>query len=251
MQVMYTCVDGEIKQFELPDPGDWVLPGVVWGAFDQLMTPAYWAGQAWQHAFLRTYEDLSLGRSLAEELAACLLGGYGMPAALGLSAYQKLRSLGLLEGTPEASLLEDVLSEPMVIGNRQRMYRFPHQKARYLAGCLAGLSQIDQSLDDVAFRNSLTSLPGVGLKTASWIVRNMRQSNSVAIIDVHILRVCREMGVFAPKLSPERDYIALENEFLIFAEALGTPAFSLDGLIWSYMRTEMPNTSQLALFDPA
>jgi thermostable 8-oxoguanine DNA glycosylase len=248
---MYTCIDGHIAQLELPDVCDDVLPGVPWGAFDQVMTPAYWAGQAWQHSLLRTYEDLSLGRSLAEELAACLLGGYGMPAAVGLCAYERLRSLGLLAGTPHASQLENALSQPMLVGNRLWTYRFPRQKARYLAGCLAALPEVDQTLDDVSLRNKLTDLPGIGMKTASWIVRNIRRSNSVAIIDVHILRVCREMGVFAPELSPERDYIALENDFLIFAEALGTPAFSLDGLIWSYMRMDISKTSQLALFDSA
>lgn len=236
MQTMHACIGGEIKRFDLPDPSDCVLPGIPWGAFDELLTPAYWAGQAWQHAMLGTYEDLSLGRSLAEEIAACLLGGFGMPAEMGLCAFDRLRSLGLLDGTPDAQTLEMELSRPMVITGRSRTYRFPRQKARYLAESLRRLPQINQDSDDIDLRNELTHLPGIGLKTASWIVRNVRRSDAVAVIDVHILRACRGMGVFESGLSPARDYIALENSFLVFADALGTAPSILDGLMWSYMR---------------
>lgn len=248
MQVMWTLLNGEIKRLELPDPAYHVLPGVVWGAFDQLSTPAYWAGQAWQHSMLQTYEDLSLGRNLPEELAACLLGGYGMPAAVGLMAYKRIRDLGLLEVKPAATELEAVLSEPIFIGGRNWTYRFPRQKAKFLSHCLQRLDEIDTTADDIAFRNQLTCLPGIGLKTASWIVRNLRQSDSVAIIDVHILRAGRRMGLFDPTLTPEKNYISLENDFLLFADAIGARASHLDGLIWSYLRVSNRVPIQALLF---
>lgn len=249
MQVMWTVIDGEVKQLDLPDPAEQVLPGVLWGAFDQVSTPAYWAGQAWQHTLLRTYEDLSLGRSLSEELAACLLGGYGMPAVVGLKAYERVRSLGLLKAKPTAAVLESVLSDPLDVNGRKWVYRFPRQKARFLAECLQRLDEVDLAADDVALRNQLTLLPGIGLKTASWIVRNLRNSDYVAIIDVHILRTGRSMGIFDPSLTPEKDYISLENAFLLFADALGTRASRLDGLIWSYLRVNTANPIQRSLFD--
>jgi len=249
MQVMWTVIDGEIKQLDLPDPADQVLPGIFWGAFDQVSTPAYWAGQAWQHELLRTYENLRLGRSLAEELAACLLGGYGMPAALGLKAYERVRALGLLSMKPSGAALEAVLSEPFEIDGRKWAYRFPHQKARYLSESLRLLEEVDPITDDVTLRNQLTQLPGVGMKTASWIVRNIRNSNYVAIIDVHILRAGRAIGLFNPILTPEKDYVALENDFLVFADALGARASRLDGLIWSYLRANRAASKQCRLFD--
>src|SRR3954463_6907536 len=91
MQVMHAIISGAPRQRLLPEATDQVLPGVVWGAFDELLTPAFWLGQAWQHEALGTFSDLRLGRSLVEELAACLLGGFGMPAELGLAAYRRLR----------------------------------------------------------------------------------------------------------------------------------------------------------------
>ena len=64
MQTMRTIVEGEIRKLELPPPEDEVLPGIRWGAFDELLTPAYWKGQAWQHQEVGTYDDLRLGGSL-------------------------------------------------------------------------------------------------------------------------------------------------------------------------------------------
>ena len=87
MQIMYARIDGDLQHLELPDSEEMVLPGIRWGAFDELLTPAFWRGQAWQHEKLGTYERLRLGRNLAEEVAACLLGGFGMKAEIGLAAF--------------------------------------------------------------------------------------------------------------------------------------------------------------------
>jgi hypothetical protein len=73
MQEMYSLIGDTIERLELPDPNDFVLPGIRWGAFDELLTPAYWRGQAWQHERLGTYRHLRLGSTLSEEIApACL-----------------------------------------------------------------------------------------------------------------------------------------------------------------------------------
>jgi thermostable 8-oxoguanine DNA glycosylase len=236
MQVMYALIAGTTERLELPSPDEYVLPGIRWGAFDELLTPAYWRGQAWQHERLGTYRHLRLGHTLAEELAACLLGGFGMKAELGLAAYARLRDRGLLEGTPTDSLLERSLAEPFVIRGYARRYRFPRQKARYLAGCLRLLSDFAEPSDDVVLRDQLAEFPGIGLKTASWIVRNYCGSNRVAVLDVHILRAGRHIGLFPPEISPQRHYCNLEDAFIRFAAALDTGAGMLDGMIWDYMR---------------
>lgn len=239
MQVMYALIAGATERLELPSPDEHVLPGIRWGAFDELLTPAYWRGQAWQHERLGTYRDLRLGRTLAEELAACLLGGFGMKAEFGLAAYARLRDRGLLDGTPTEGLLECNLAEPFAIRGHTRRYRFPRQKARYLAGCLRLLSHFTEPQDDVVLRDRLAEFPGIGLKTASWIVRNYRGSNRVAVIDVHILRAGRHIGLFPPESTPHRHYCNLERAFIRFATALDAGAGTLDGLIWDYMRRLM------------
>jgi len=244
MQVMYAVVNGALRELTLPKPDEHVLPGIRWGAFDELMTPAYWRSQAWQLAEEEgAFGDFRLGRSLVEETAACLLGGYGMPAELGLAAYGRLRARGLLIGLPSSGTLEAALSEPFQIGAVCRAYRFPRQKARYLAACLGQLKYFAEPADDDALRDRLATLPGVGLKTASWIVRNYRASNAVAVIDIHILRAGRHIGLFDPNWTPQACYHKLERAFLRFASALGTPASLLDSIMWDQMR-RMPSKSR-------
>lgn len=220
----------------MPNREAYVMPGIMWGSFDELMTPAYWRGQTWQHEQLGNYKNFRLGRSLREEVAACLLGGFGMKADLGLLAFDRLREAGLLTETPLAPDIESLLEKPFEIEGKKKHYRFPRQKAHYLAGCLDALNNLNESNDDIQFRNQLMELPGIGPKTASWIVRNYKGSNAVAIIDVHILRIGKHIGFFSKNMDPQKDYIALENAFINFAQAIKVSAGLLDAIMWDYMR---------------
>ncbi len=183
MQTMYALVDDAVQTLHMPGPDTLVLPGIRWGSFDELLTPAYWHSQVWHHDQLGTYKTLRLGKSLVEETAACLLGGFGMRAELGLAAFARLRDRELLSSGTTSQALEIALSTPFDIQGRQWSYRFPRQKARYLAGCLSRLGYFSEPTNDVELRDKLATLPGIGLKTASWIVRNHRSSNAVAIVD--------------------------------------------------------------------
>jgi hypothetical protein len=120
MQTMTTIVDGEVRRFRLPPPTKRLSGGNCWGRFDELFTPAFWRGQAWQHQLSGGYENNRLGHSLHEELAACLLGGFGMPAALGLAAFARLCDRGLIfAGVPEEALF-GALAEPLFLGDQAR-----------------------------------------------------------------------------------------------------------------------------------
>jgi thermostable 8-oxoguanine DNA glycosylase len=233
---MYSMVRGTIRQLSFPAPAQPVLPGLTWGAFDELLTPAYWRGQAWQHEQLGTYQNLRLGRTLVEEVAACLLGGYGMPADLALAAYHRIRDANILGELPRPEDIEAILVQPMEINGRVRHYRFSRQKARYLSACLERLAGFSIPAEDIQFRDRLAELPGLGLKTASWIVRNMRHSSVVAVIDVHILRACRYMGLFPVEWSQQHNYRELEHRFVTFARAIDVSPATLDALMWDYMR---------------
>jgi len=227
---------GRSIQLCLPAADDDVMPDTCWGRFDELFTPAYWRGQAWQHEGSGAYEPARLGLNLAEEVSACLLGGYGIPAELGIAAFHRLRDIGLLQGKPEAHDLEAALSMPLPMGSGLRRYRFARSKAACLAGALRGLSNVDPALPDRELRDSLVSLPGIGPKTASWVVRNMRCSDQVAIIDIHIARAGRIAGFFSQAWDPARHYTAMEDAFLRFAGAIEVRASVLDNLMWDHMR---------------
>jgi thermostable 8-oxoguanine DNA glycosylase len=238
-----TSIEGVRKRLSLPDPDADVLPGMVWGHCEYLFTPAFWAAHAWQCSLAgRLPSRHRLGSTLPEEVAACILGGYGIPAEVGLEAYSRLRCRGLLNGEASAEELLAVLSEPLLVHGRRVQYRFARQKAAHLAVTLRALgrSPVLSALSDVEFRDWLTQLPGVGLKTASWITRNFRGSNAVAIIDVHVFRAGRLAGLYSKALRIARDYAELERGFLSFASAIGVPASQLDALMWDFMRRVGP-----------
>ncbi|RTM14483.1 MAG: hypothetical protein E6R08_08475 [Nevskiaceae bacterium] len=237
MQTMYTIFAEETFERRMPAADTLLQSGLSWGRFDELFTPAYWCGQAWQAKVHGHYGRLSLGNSLAEETAACLLGGYGMPAEIGLAAFKRLRDRGLLTQVSPASDIERHLSEPFDLSGRSQRYRFPRQKAGYLTACLAAIADLDEDdLDDLSLRDQLTKMPGIGLKTASWIVRNRRLSSAVAVLDVHILRAGRIIGLFGETESPSKDYLSLEARFVNLAEEIETPAWLLDAVMWQHMR---------------
>ena len=237
MQTMRIGVAEHDSAVTMPDAGTEVLPGLPWGRFDALGTPAYWRGQTLQYERSGRYASTRLGADLIEEVAACLLGGYGMPAEVGLAAFRRLRDGRLLDARAGRSTLEDALAAPLDVGGRMRpLPCFPRQKAAYLAGCLARLERYAAPADDVALRGDLMGMPGIGPKTASWIVRNHRRSDRVAILDVHVVRAGVVLGLFPPDASPARDYLGLEATFLGFAAAIGVAAGPLDSIMWHHMR---------------
>ena len=79
---------------ELPEPEAEVMPGVRWGDVAAFPTPAYWAYQVMARRIERNAIRYRLGTSLKEEVGACLLGGHGIPAKVGVVAFEHLRRRG-------------------------------------------------------------------------------------------------------------------------------------------------------------
>lgn len=184
-----------------------------------------------------------LGETLQDEVVGCLLGGHGAPAEVGLAAYHRLRAALAVVATDilEQEAIEQLLLEPLIINGRSVRYRFARQRAKYLAGALWGLQRIDEDcLNDLELRSALMELPGIGPKTASWIVRNRRSSDQVAILDLHIIRAGRYMGFFPDDADPARNYLGLERRFLDFCTGAAVRASHMDAVIWSTMRSLNP-----------
>ena len=227
------------------------INGLVWGFAEEIGSPAYWAAQAWMWE-VEAPTHYKLGRSLEEELIACLLGGYGIPAEVGLAAYERLRAVNaenpcrLLD---EDAVLE-LLADPLDLNGRLVRYRFAKQKSAYLAGSMRALRSLDREAPDRDLRDALTALPGVGPKTASWVVRNWRDSDCVSILDIHILRAGRMLQIFPEGKSVERHYLELEAAFLDFAEAISVKASILDSVMWMNMR-QIPAAILRRLADPS
>ena len=239
MQHFVGEIKGAMETRSLPHEMDEVWPGLLWGRFEQPLTPAFWACQAWMSE-PDGDENYRLGRTLKEEIIFCLLGGHGAPAEVGLAAsariceaYQRADNQQLPQ-----SELERLLREPLTVKGRSVRYRFAAQRARYLAGTFERFDEADlEALGDIELRDALCEMPGIGPKTASWIVRNRRGSDQVAILDVHIVRACSAIGVFPTDANPSRNYSQLEERFVSFCTATESRASAMDAVMWSTMRS--------------
>lgn len=222
---------------ELPGADAEVIPGVRWGHVEAFPTPAYWAYQVIARRVVSQTVQYKLGASLREEVGACLLGGHGIPARIGLLAFEHLKRKGAFGDTPPAEpVLFQWLSEPMETHGKLVRYRFAAQKARYLAAALSKLSSVHvPSASSRTLRDWLTTIPGIGYKTASWIVRNWMDADDVAILDIHVLRAGALAGFLDRNLTVERHYLELEAQFLRFSHALGVRPAELDAVIWLEM----------------
>ncbi|MGN7874840.1 8-oxoguanine DNA glycosylase [Roseateles sp. 22389] len=228
---------------ELPDPDHLLLTGVRWGAVEEFPTPAYWTQQALRHR-LDSPAPRASGRSLAEEVGAALLGGPGIPAAVGQAAFARVRERGAFvqPGVCEATLTA-WLSEPLDVQGRALGFRFAAQKARHLAAVMPALLSAPDFEAGQEVRNWLMALPGVGPKTASAIVRGWSASEEVALLEAHLLRVGQVIGLFPRKLGIERHYLELEARLLKLCAAMDVRPSELEAVVAAEM-SRSPETAR-------
>lgn len=234
MQRAYVMLESMAVSVDLPPPETEVMPGVRWGHVEAFPSPAYWAYQVIARRIEARSINCRLGRSLREEVGACLLGGHGIPARIGLLAFEHLKAKGAFETcSPDEATLRDWLSEPIEVDGKRIRYRFAAQKARYLAAALERLTaEPSPQSTGRELRDWLLGFPGIGFKTASWIARNWLNADDVAILDIHILRAGALAKFLDAELTVERHYLDLEQQFLAFSKALGVRASELDAVIW-------------------
>lgn len=241
-QVAWCHIGGTIVKSAFPHEDSEVLTGVRWGSASEFFTPAFWKHQTQIQESLNRYTDHCLGRTLPEEIAACILGGYGIPAELGLAAFYRVRDEGLITRPSSVEKIEIVLSQPFQFGEKSRKYRFARQRAKYLFTALKASSEMDANSSDIELRNWLLTLPGIGPKTASWIVRNHLNSPNVAILDIHLVRAGIRMNLFQETEEVSKNYFSMEQKFLEFCRAIESPANILDAIIWDFMRRIGPTS---------
>ena len=76
---------------------------------------------------------------------------------------------------------------------------------------------------------------GIGYKEASHFLRNIGLGEDIAILDRHVLRALKRLGVlkgFPSSLTPKR-YLGIERKVKKFADHVRIPLSHLDLLFWS------------------
>jgi thermostable 8-oxoguanine DNA glycosylase len=115
-------------------------------------------------------------------------------------------------------------------------YRFAAQRAARVSAALAILSADSAPEDPLALREFLLAFPGVGPKTASWVVRNWTGCDGIAIIDIHVQRAGIGAGFFSPGWRLPRDYDLFERAFCEVAHIGGVATAALDACVWEQMQ---------------
>jgi hypothetical protein len=203
-----------------------------WGRSFELGTAAFWVAQT---KMRRPPAERRLGSSLEEEVVACILGGFGLPASVGLAAFEEVRNSGLISSAcpPAVPAVQSVLERPLTIHGRNApvRYRFPRQRAERVSAALQFLGRKSAPNAPIELRAWLLGVPGIGPKTASWITRNWTGAN-VAIIDIHVRRAGISAGFFRPEWRLPQDYPAFEAAFRAVARLGHVSCADLDARIW-------------------
>ena len=120
--------------------------------------------------------------------------------------------------------------------------RFHRRKARF---CILAYGNIAEIMDVVfdGSRNAkdkrdwlYDNIKGLGMKEASHFMRNIGwDEGELAILDVHILRYLDYPKNF---ISSRKEYLALEEKFILIAKDMNKTAGDLDLEIWEKFRSK-------------
>jgi len=189
-------------------------------------------------------------QDLEDELLFCLLGGYGVTFEHGRSACQRLAQLRPFTSRLNDQALEQQLRaeldkpqfEPRRRNGSLRRYRYPARKAELVVRARTWLrprprllSELTSLLSEQDRRRVLCGCPGIGEKTASWLLRNLGLAHELAIVDIHLVRALREAGRIG-SISLPRDYDLVEAAFIDWCRDIGAPPAAFDLFVWEWQR---------------
>lgn len=196
-------------------------------------------------------------RDIEDELLFCLLGGFGI-------TYEHARSASITIGRirpfsidwEDKQLYQTILSaltrpqfEPRRVDGSFRRFRFPKQKAagiikaRRWLHCQPPLHERLYELSNPQERRRfLSGCPGLGFKSASWLLRNIGLGSDLAIIDVHVFRALVNANRIPDHLRLPKDYEIAEEAFLAWCDELDAPSAAFDLFVWQWQRGSLLRT---------
>ncbi|MFS8980796.1 hypothetical protein PO002_41400 [Cupriavidus necator] len=202
-------------------------------------------------------------RHLWWELSACVLSSQ-VPYSLAIAAADAIDEGQLLltrdnDTDRLTQRLTKVLSAPLLIEGRKRMYRFPVARARHLAATRAvvnkkacSLQALLESFEDAALARAwfVRHAPGLGPKQASMFLRNAGVSYDLAVLDRHVLKYMSHLGIYerpAISIAGLAEYRQHEDTLRGHADAMNCPVGILDWAIWIVMRVARRETEKLSV----
>jgi N-glycosylase/DNA lyase len=170
------------------------------------------------------------------ELAYCLL----TPQSSAAHAEQVVAKL------KEARFQNRDVNPAPFLRQKECYIRFHNMKSRYLVllkGQFAEIAkEISKSENSYTLRDWLVkNVLGLGYKEATHFLRNIGKNDGLAILDRHILRTLKNLGVISsiPASINKKTYIKIELRFAKFASDIGIVLDELDLVFWSMQTGEI------------
>lgn len=175
-----------------------------------------------------------INERLFAELVFCLL----TPQSKARSCWEAVELLvekGLLLGGSAEDIAETIRGR-VRFHNQKAVYvvrarrRFGRGEAVDVRGPLAGFRSGQEAREWL-----VESVCGMGYKEASHFLRNIGYSTELAILDRHILKNLRALGVIehVPRSLPKRRYLEIERAMVTFCQQTGFPLSHLDLVLWA------------------
>jgi len=167
-----------------------------------------------------------------EELSFCILTPQSK-AKVCFKAIDRLKETGLLMSGYDKEIAKKIND-----------VRFKNRKATYLVKARNFFSKDEK----VAIKSALTkfkniqecrewlvkNITGLGYKEASHFLRNIGFGEKIAILDRHILRNLKNLGVISeiPESLSRTKYMDIEKKMAAFSEKIRIPLSHLDLILW-------------------
>lgn len=120
--------------------------------------------------------------------------------------------------------------------------RFKNKKSEYIKEFLEKIKKYKSFKELIlSFENDeqrreflVKNFKGIGLKEASHFLRNIGLGDDLAILDRHILKNLKEIGIIdeIPKSLSNKKYREIEDKMRLFAYEIGIDMKSLDFILW-------------------
>lgn len=194
---------------------------------------------------------------LWEELCLCILSS-NVPYELAKSAFFHLRDVLLLrrrwltQSSDSSGKIAQELSRQIYLPKKKngdyRKYRFPKIRAENVMSAAktlyvrnSGLFKVlkNANSEHEARKFLVKNIAGVGMKEASHFLRNIGYSESLAIIDSHVVAFLKEIEALPQvkirSITPQI-YMKLERILQDLCNCLDVSLSTFDMAIWHYMR---------------
>ena len=192
---------------------------------------------------------------LFKQLVICILSS-SIKYEIALKYTERLCNNNCLESliklNIEENLIEEHLTNPIIINGKKIRYRFPKSKAKQLYLTALNLySQknnikniLNSCKDTLLIRNKIVeTCSGVGLKQASMYLRNISFSDNLAILDTHLIDYLKLLGLLPLSYTckTKNKYLNAEKIYLGYVNNLEQNIKYLDPAIWGTMKVYKTN----------